>query len=247
MENMHSPEFTISAYAATDVGKIRLVNEDACLMRSDIGLFVVADGMGGHSSGDFASNLIVQRLGNLDAPGDMLSFIAAVRESLHVSNALILEAARDRGPDTIIGSTVVALLISGAEYAVLWAGDSRLYRLRGGLLQQLTRDHTALEDIVAAGASINDSPLAPYANSLTRAIGAFDSLELETVRDVLRPGDALLLCSDGLTRMVPDAEILRILSESEPLQAIGALIAAALQHGGRDNVTAVAAFAQPSG
>ncbi len=236
-----APGFVIQSADATHVGHVRKHNEDACLDRPDLGLWVVADGMGGHQAGDLASRLIVDLLGEMALPRDAGSFIAEVRARLGEANRRLVAEARQRGGDAVIGSTVVAFLSFGAYFACLWAGDSRLYRLRDGALQQLTRDHSQVQEMVDAG--LLDPAAAerhPLANIVTRAVGAAPELELDKVTDRLAAEDLFLLCSDGLSKMVADAEIAEVLARTPVAAAPQALIDAALAHGGKDNVTAVA-------
>ena len=238
---MASPsDFAIASTALTHVGSVRKHNEDACLERPDIGLWVVADGMGGHQAGDVASRTIVESLAAIPVPSDAGSFIAEVRARLKESNQQLLEEAQRRGGDAVIGSTVVALLAHGAFFAALWAGDSRLYRLRGGVLQQLTRDHSQVQEMVDAGLLAPEAAERhPYANVITRAVGTSPALELDKVTDRLATGDIYLLCTDGLSKMVSDDEIAAILRDA-PFGEVGeALIDAALARGGKDNVTAI--------
>jgi serine/threonine protein phosphatase PrpC len=233
-------DFAVSSFMATHVGAVRRHNEDSCLDRSEIGLWLVADGMGGHAAGKAASRLIVESLSTMAAPADPRSFLAAVRARLNEANLqLVAEAAR-RGVD-VMGSTVVALLVQGGSFACLWAGDSRLYRLRNGELRQLTRDHSHVWEMVEAG--LLDATAAErhaLAHVITRAVGAGPELFLDKVTDRLDPQDLFLLCSDGLSRMVPDAEIAAIVRRT-PLPLLPeALINASLDYGGRDNITVIA-------
>jgi serine/threonine-protein phosphatase Stp1 len=236
-----TPNFAVLSAAATHVGNVRKLNEDALLDRPDLGLWVVADGMGGHDSGEVASGLIIELLDRIPAPSDGLGFIAEVRTRLGEANRRLLEESRRRGADTVIGSTVVAFLSFGAFFACLWAGDSRLYRLRGGVLKQVTRDHSQVQEMVDAGMLAPEAAERhPYANVITRAVGTSEDLELDKVSDRLAADDLFLLCSDGLSKMVAEDEIAGILRQT-PLEAIPqALIAAALERGGKDNVTVVA-------
>jgi len=234
-------QFTIASAAATHVGNVRKVNEDSCLERPDLGLWVVADGMGGHQAGDVASRLIVDRLGALAAPRDAGNFIAEVRARLGEANRELIEEAARRGGSAVIGSTVVALLCFGAFFAALWAGDSRLYRVRDGVLQQLTRDHSQVQEMVDAGLlTAEAAEHHPYANVITRAVGTSAGLELDKVTDRLAADDLFILCSDGLSKMVPDDEIAAIAARASLDELPQALVSAALANGGKDNVTVIA-------
>lgn len=235
-----SSPFGFASAAATHVGMVRKHNEDACLDRGDIGLWVVADGMGGHEAGDVASGMIVEMLDAMPAPVDAGSFLAQVRTTLAETNERLLEEAQRRGPDAVIGSTVVVLLAHGSHFACLWAGDSRLYRFRGGTLEQVTRDHSQVQEMVDAGVlSEEEAERHPLANIITRAVGSQPDLELDKVTDRLAANDLFLLCSDGLSKMVPEGEIAAVLAV-EPIAHIpGKLVDLALAYGGKDNVTVV--------
>jgi serine/threonine protein phosphatase PrpC len=219
------------------VGHVRELNEDSCLARPDLGIWAVADGMGGHERGECASALIVGELGRVRRPGDARELLRAVDQTLASCNNTLLERARD---GDVIGSTVVALLVFDQNFAVIWAGDSRLYRLRGGRLEQLTRDHSYVQELIERGElapeQARDHPLA---SRITRAIGADLELQLDVVDGRLEPDDVFLLCSDGLTAMVDDATIAAILTEAESQAAADRLIEAALAAGGYDNVSAI--------
>ncbi|NBC34055.1 MAG: hypothetical protein GVY13_15375 [Alphaproteobacteria bacterium] len=225
---------------ATDLGAVRKLNEDAFLDRSEVGLWVVADGMGGHSAGDFASKRIVESLEALAVPIDPEQFADAVEGTLLTVHDELTEEAERRGPNTVIGSTVLATLLAGNQATTLWAGDSRLYRMRGGHLTQLTRDHSLVQDLVDAGELTSEqAEHHPQSNIITRAVGAGDDLEIERRTDRVAPGDILLLCSDGLGRVVPPEDIVATLSETPVEAAAGALIDKALAFRTTDNVTAI--------
>ncbi|HVJ51634.1 MAG TPA: protein phosphatase 2C domain-containing protein [Aliidongia sp.] len=234
-------QFEISSAAATHVGKVRKHNEDSYLARPEIGLWVVADGMGGHQAGDLASQTIVQALGGIEAPSDGAQFIGEVRTRLAAVNDALLAEAAARGNGAVIGSTVVALLTFGSFFACVWAGDSRLYRLRDGVLLQMNRDHSQVQEMVDAGLLAPElAESHPLGNVITRAVGVQDVLELDKVTDQLAPGDLFLLCSDGLSKTAGEADIARILHETQFAAAPERLIEAALQAGGNDNVTVIA-------
>jgi len=228
-------------WAETHNGAVRKHNEDALVSRPDIGLWAVADGAGGHASGEIASGMLAEVLG--DAPDGLSAqeMLVELRSRVGtVHDALKREAAR-RGEGAMIASTVVILLIRGGHFACLWAGDSRAYLLRGGVLQQVTRDHSLVQELVDAGAiTAEQAERHPQANVITRAVGSFDELELEKVSGKLEPGDRLLLCSDGLCKTLDEATLTNILDDDATPAGPGVeLIAAALERQVRDNVTAV--------
>jgi serine/threonine protein phosphatase PrpC len=235
------PQFHFVSGAATHVGCVRKLNEDSYLDRTDLGLWAVADGMGGHDAGDHASQLAVAALNQVAPPISAPAFLSNVKLSLQAANAELRHEAAARGPGRIIASTVVALLTYGQHYACVWAGDSRLYRLRDETLLQVSRDHSHVQEMVEVHLlSPEEARNHPYSNVVTRAVGATDDLELETCHDRLRPGDLFLLCSDGLTKEVEEGEIRAILMRESLFDAPYALIESAIAHGASDNVTVVA-------
>ncbi|MBU6448960.1 MAG: serine/threonine-protein phosphatase [Rhodospirillales bacterium] len=229
------------SWALTDVGAVRKHNEDNMLARPDLGLWAVADGAGGHASGEVASSMIVDALSRLPAhlgAGELLSGIRVAITQVHA--ALREEAAR-RGGNVMIASTFVGLMIRDRHFACLWAGDSRAYLLRHGQLQQITRDHSLVQELVDAGSlRPEEAESHPHANIITRAVGADDdALELDKVIGQIQPGDRFLLCSDGLSKTLSEQEIHGLLGAPDGVPPTELLIAAALAHRVNDNVTAV--------
>ena len=224
---------------ATDVGKVRRVNEDAYLDLHELGLWVVADGMGGHMAGDVASRMIVESCKQIDEPKDLNSFIADVEYRLIEVNRKLREMAEQQYNDSTIGSTVAALLAYDRQCACLWAGDSRIYRLRDNKLEQMTRDHSMVEEYLAEGFM---SPEEVYnsglANALTRAIGAQDELEVDVRIEDMQDGDSFLLCSDGLYREVTEDELTQLMSGGDDSTTItNNLLERALSREAKDNIT----------
>ena len=233
--------------ARTHVGTVRRRNEDAVLERAEIGLWAVADGAGGHERGDYASSRIIAALRETDAALSGLSLIEEVKGDLAEVNAELRAKAAAIGSNTLIGSTVAVLLISDGESCCLWAGDSRLYRMRAGKLLQLSRDQSHVQDLVDRGEIAPEAAAAhPLSNIVTNLIGAFDQLILEERRDRLERGDILLLCSDGLSSALGDADITDILAGLTCAAAADRLIERALEQGARDNVSAVVVEYGPS-
>jgi serine/threonine-protein phosphatase Stp1 len=226
--------------ARTHVGTVRRRNEDAVLERAEIGLWAVADGAGGHERGDYASSRIIAALREVNAVLSGLSLVEEVKGCLAEVNREVRAKAATIGPSALIGSTVAVLLIRDDQCCCLWAGDSRLYRMRAGQLRQLSRDQSHVQDLVDRGEILPEAAAAhPMANVVTNLIGAFDRLVLEERHDRLESGDILLLCSDGLSGALTDAEIAGILTGS-PLAAMAdRLIERALDQSARDNVSAV--------
>jgi len=222
----------------THTGHLRSHNEDACIDLPERQIWAVADGMGGHAEGDVASAEVAQALQGLAELATLDDLVAAAREALARVNTSLRHRAMARPLTDVIGSTVVALLARGNQAACLWAGDSRAYLLRGGRLLALTHDHNVLEELrKQGGLGLADPAAVQSANALTRAVGGADSLELDEVRVQVQPEDRFLLCSDGLTREVPDIEIGEALAKPTPDAVCETLIERALASGGHDNVT----------
>jgi serine/threonine protein phosphatase PrpC len=232
--------FSLASAGASNVGAVRRINEDCWIARPDIGLWAVADGMGGHQAGDVASRAVIDSLADVEPCDAPDALIAAVRGAIQRANgALRAEVAR-RDPGTVIGTTVVAFVAHGASGTCLWAGDSRLYRLRGGELAQRSHDHSYVQDMVDAGAlKAEEAERHPMANVITRAVGTSDTIILDQITETLLPGDIFLVCTDGLSKMVAEPDIAAILRNTALPAQPEALIAAALSKGGTDNITAV--------
>ena len=224
------------SFAQTDVGLVRQINEDACLDRPEAGIWAVADGMGGHSAGDVASQMIVTALARLKPSTDLSTLVEFAEHQLLGVNDHLQKLSLERRQ--IIGSTVVCLLAVGDYAAFLWAGDSRLYRLRDGELTRLTTDHSKVEEYVRHGIiSREEAYNHPDGNLITRAVGAAEALYLECNLTDLKTGDRFLLCSDGLDKHVRDEDIAATLLAHELRLATRELIELALRGGATDNVT----------
>lgn len=224
--------------AASDIGKVRRVNEDAYLDQPERGLWAVADGMGGHYGGDEASRQVVSALAELVPSVTLEGLTRAIRGGLdRVNKALVASGV---AAHHITGATVVVLCTHGPRGACLWAGDSRAYRLRAGQLTRLTTDHSQAEMYVRLGLlSREEATNHPYSNVLTRAIGTQDELSLETTLLDLKAGDRYLLCSDGLYRHLDDEELRLELGTGEVAAIARRLVDRTLERGALDNVTAV--------
>lgn len=229
--------------ARSHLGLVREINEDAWLDRPERGAWAVADGMGGHARGDLASRAVVETLEGLPAAG-LEQLAADARQRLQTVNSrLRLEAAVRDVP--IIGSTVVALFARERRCRYLWAGDSRLYLYRGGQLRQLSRDHSQIEELRSQGKiSAEEAINHPARNLITRAVGVADSLDLDEEGLEVEDDDMFLLCSDGLSNEVSEAEMCAALVAGNCRQAAEVLIDMALKHGGRDNISAVVVRAE---
>ena len=222
----------------TSTGRRRNINEDAYLDLDAVGLWVVADGMGGHSRGDVASQWIVDTLHGLHKPRSMDEFARNVTARLRKVNQRMRRETALEDPAQIMGSTVVAFLVYKREWLCLWAGDSRAYLLRDGRLLQITRDHSVAQEMVDRGELRQEEAAChPLSNRITRAIGARDELFLDERRSFLHDGDTVLLCSDGLNKEVDDTELADILEHFDCDEASRELVDLSLERGARDNVT----------
>ncbi len=220
----------------THVGLRRDHNEDTYCAEPRLGLWLVADGMGGHELGEVASAIardtVVEKFGQ----GESLA------SAIKTAAQRIIDQSKVRQSSMPMGTTLVAAAVNGNSYEVAWVGDSRVYHWNGAL-NQLTSDHSYVQELVDQGAiSAEQAKTHPHRNVVTQALGVTEpeSLRVDTVRGELKPGELLLLCSDGLTEEVDDEYIAHVLSrEMEPQESVDHLILAALDHGGSDNVTVV--------
>jgi serine/threonine protein phosphatase PrpC len=226
--------------ARTHVGVVRSLNEDKVLERPQARLWAVADGMGGHQAGDLASELIVEALSAVSGHRSGYAYLNAVCDSLQAVNRDLLDRAQALEPGSTIGATVAVLLIHDDHYACVWAGDSRVYLSRGGALERITHDHSLVQEMVDSGAlSPQEAVGHRRSNVVTRAVGAGQTLMLDVLHAAIQPGDVFLICTDGLTGMVADAEIARILKALPLDAAADGLLALSLDRGARDNVSLV--------
>ena len=239
-------EFHWTSASCSHPGRVREVNEDACLEQPHCNVWAVADGMGGHTLGEFASRLAIKSLMDLVDPLDpakaaanLDALVATAHDRLQQTNSrLRAEAARRDVP--IIGTTIAVLLAAGRHVACVWAGDSRIYRYRAGRLQQLTRDHSQLEAVRSQHVgSADDTLVRPPPNVITRALGGDEALELDSVTIDVLDGDLFLLCSDGLSNELSEVAIEQALLPGGCKLACDTLLELALERGARDNVTAV--------
>ena len=231
---------TWTSCALSDKGKVRKHNEDSMLARPEIGLWAVADGMGGHSAGDVASQMIVTSLKDIQAGSKLNNFINDIEDRLLEVNKRLLEKAQQSTKNITIGSTVVAMLAYGKYCVYIWAGDSRLYRLRNRQIRQMSTDHSQVELYVEKGLISREEALVhPHGNMITRAVGASDELFLDMDIQELAHKDRYLLCSDGLTKHVTDMELQDILNKGTSQESCKTLINLTLERGAVDNVTAV--------
>ncbi|MEM8739860.1 MAG: protein phosphatase 2C domain-containing protein [Pseudomonadota bacterium] len=227
-------------YAArTHPGNVRPRNEDSVLPLPDARVFVLADGMGGHEGGEFASQTVISRIAAIPPTLEAGEQLRAMRTAIQDAHAEISQEADRRG--TTMGTTVVALILTEAHFACLWVGDSRLYLLRDGQTDQLTEDHSLVAEMVRAGKiRPEEAEHHPRANVITRAVGVGEALEIDKIRGEIRAGDRFLLCSDGLSRYAGEARLTGFMT-GPALDAVAeTLIEFALSSGGEDNVSVIA-------
>lgn len=225
----------------THVGTVRRVNEDACYANPEIGVWAVADGLGGHTAGDFASQTIVQELQRVTPSTSLSEFVDAVEQQILRADQRIADRSAATPGRPMIGSTVAALLGCNSQCALLWAGDSRVYRLRGSDFRAMTRDHSEVEEMVACGELTREQARDhPLANVISRAVGVLDvDRSVEVRMGELRAGDRYLLCTDGLYRVLDDANLAHLLSLGSPADVCDNLLTHALTRPCPDNLTAV--------
>ncbi|MEZ5735450.1 MAG: protein phosphatase 2C domain-containing protein [Novosphingobium sp.] len=224
----------------THLGCRRKLNEDAVLSSAERGIWAVADGMGGHDAGEVASAMVVDALSDFPAASSLENLVGKVLAALESVNDALIEMARGGFEKRVIGSTVVGLVADDAQYRCFWVGDSRAFRIRGNGIVQLTRDHSLVQDLVEAGMlKADEAENHPNANVVTRAVGASEPLQVDTVGGELRSGDVFLLASDGLTRVVAEAELLDQISSNDLEAAADNLIELTLARGAPDNVSLV--------
>ena len=239
-EGAATAEVRWTSHGLSVVGNRRKINEDAVLDRPDLGMWVVADGMGGHLAGDVASRTIVETLDDLKTTGNLDDMVERVSSLLRQVNADLHRMGNERMGGQVVGSTVVVFLTDGREGVVLWAGDSRLYRYRRGGLEQLTRDHSLLDEMMRSGLLVDENAAElTNSNIITRAIGAEAGIELDILRFRIEDGDAFILCSDGLNKELSPSEIAARLFAGTCEDSAKALIDAALHKLGRDNISVV--------
>jgi PPM family protein phosphatase len=240
---------SIELHAAVDTGRARSNNEDAVALDADVGLAVLADGMGGYNAGEVASSMatgfVRSELGRWLRDSSAQASDADVRRAMDIcvdnANRAIFNAANANPQYAGMGTTLVLAVFRGERLLLGHVGDSRAYRLRAGRLQQITRDHSLLQEQIDAGLiTPEQAAFSANKNLVTRAVGVEDTVLLETHQHEAQPGDLLLLCSDGLSDMVDDAGIAQLLQAHPSLPAVAqALIDAANEAGGRDNISVI--------
>ncbi len=234
------------AFSMTDIGKRRKINQDyvfvsVCPVGNLPNLFIVADGMGGHNAGDYASKYTVEKIEERIRESELIQPVDIFDQAIREANTYIRAMARENISFSGMGTTVVAATLEGNILQVANVGDSRLYIINQWRIRQVTRDHSLVEEMVRMGGIDRMTARShPNKNIITRAIGALDTVEADFFREELCPGDFILLCSDGLTNMLEDEEIRQIVSSMSELSEKGrSLVEAANDNGGRDNIAVI--------
>lgn len=231
----------LTSHAQTHRGAVRKINEDALLELCHSKIWVVADGMGGHEAGDIASQLVIDTVEDaILAAENQCITLSILKEALFKANSDLQSMVASHFNGNVAGSTVVILWIDRDEYHYLWVGDSRGYLMRNGILFQITKDHSQVNEMVDEGIiTIDEAESHPLANVITRAVGVDDSLDVDIISGQLQENDIFLLCSDGLNKELSNKEIEKTLGSGKIIDAGMALMHAALVRNARDNVTCV--------
>ena len=233
----------MKTFSLTDIGRVRESNQDyVYTSESPVGnlpnLFIVADGMGGHNAGDFASKYTVEQIVSYIEYAPMTSPVDLIRGALNKTNASLMAMAKSEESLNGMGTTaVIATIVNDCMY-VANIGDSRLYLLRDEL-EQITKDHSLVQEMVRMGEmQPSEARSHPDKNIITRAVGAFEDLEIDFFEQQIRPGDVILMCTDGLSNMVDDTDIRQILQTGrDVVEKVQHLVEAANRGGGKDNIT----------
>jgi PPM family protein phosphatase len=236
----------LSVGMGTDVGRMRASNEDSLFAdaNAERGLFIVADGMGGHAAGEVASSMAVEIISRelpLNRKLDLEDVQAALADALRNANEAIYRRTVEEIEKQGMGTTVSVLYLAETNYVIGHVGDSRIYLLRNGEFGQLTKDHSYVQEQVDAGLLTPEQARShPYSNVITRCCGAMSDVEPDIMRGDFREGDVFLLASDGLTAMLDDRRIEQVLKTPlSPSRVVAKLIAEANARGGVDNITAI--------
>lgn len=231
---------TWTSAEATDVGAKRKMNEDNMLSRPDIGLWVVADGMGGHAAGDVASQEVVNAMMQLKESSDLADFVDAVEDKLLSVNYQLRKHGQEALGGRTLGTTVVSLFLLDTMGACVWAGDSRAYLYREGELSRISHDHSAVQEMIDAGVITHEqAAFHPHRNVITRAVGGSENLYPEVRVFTVKAGDWYILCSDGFYNELSEELIAANLVHSTPEESVRILMEKSLANGALDNVTLI--------
>lgn len=226
----------------THVGLKRKINEDSLFADPERGLWVVADGMGGHEAGEVASGMVIDALRTLPLLDDLDELATSASEALQRVNRDLIGLARSGGGGQTIGTTVVGLAIANGSFRCFWLGDSRAYRFRDGMITRISHDHSLVQNLVDAGMiKPEEAESHENANLITRAVGVSEKVAVDVVSGDALEGDQFLLASDGLTRVVSDEELALTLARTSPEEAADNLLSKVLERGAPDNVSLIIA------
>lgn len=234
----------MQAAGISHIGLVREKNEDKYIMDLQQKLFVICDGMGGHKGGKIASAMAAQVIERQYTSNDEQDRSAALNAAINAANQKIWQVGSDNPEYQEMGTTATAAVIAGERLIVAHVGDSSLFLLRDGQIRKITTDHTLARQMVIDGLLGEDEVrTCAYNHILTRAVGVQANIEIDNYTEIIQPGDQIILCSDGLTDMLADEEILEIMNENkaaaDPEQLARALVDAALNKGGYDNITII--------
>jgi len=245
----------VEAWGHTDAGPVRENNEDCLFLDVEAGLFAVADGMGGHASGEVASAIAVETIGDVllqeadpeetrlevAVPDDTAKIYERLRYSMNQASLRIRRAAVEDPTHAGMGTTLVVLLIESGRAHISHVGDSRAYLFRAGRLERITRDHTVVQQEIDAGRLTPElARIVPHKNILTQSVGYHGPVEPDTTTIPTRPGDVFVLCTDGLTDPLDDRQLTEIVASTPFADLAEVLVQKAIEHGTEDNVTVVA-------
>ena len=236
----------METYSLTDIGVTREMNQDYFFTSEEpVGnlpnLFIVADGMGGHNAGEFASRYTVETIVKTVSESEKKDAVSILEEAISSANSYLLEHARENEGMAGMGTTIVAATVKGSELSVANVGDSRLY-IAGKEMRQITKDHSLVQEMVRMGElDAEKAKSHPDKNIITRAIGAQENVKVDFFEVALKPGEKVMMCTDGLTNMLEDTELLAILSEpgKNLAEKVEKMVNMANQNGGKDNITVV--------
>lgn len=236
----------METYSLTDIGVTREMNQDYFFTSEEpVGnlpnLFIVADGMGGHNAGEFASRYTVETIVKTVSESEKKDAVSILEEAISSANSYLLEHARENEGMAGMGTTIVAATVNGSELSVANVGDSRLY-IAGKEMRQITKDHSLVQEMVRMGElDAEKAKSHPDKNIITRAIGAQENVKVDFFEVALKPGEKVMMCTDGLTNMLEDTELFAILSEpgKNLAEKVEKMVNMANQNGGKDNITVV--------
>jgi protein phosphatase len=249
-----APEFKVSSAGITDVGRKRNHNEDSYLIDEELQLFVVADGMGGHAGGGTASRIAVETIDRelrlaressenpfrVNAPLQDSPLPEAIRNAVESACLAIFSAAQEDPQLTGMGTTVIALLVKGDQAFFAHVGDSRAYLIRGELIQQISEDHSLVNEQIKAGMiTPEEAKHSRYKNIITRSVGFEEEVQVDVMGLTLETGDTFVLCSDGLANMIDDEELRKVVDRTPLDGAAQKLVEMANERGGDDNITVI--------